>query len=361
MKRISFLSVLTVAGFFAALTSCKKDEQKEPLSAGTASVSGRLTANLDETDFQTQAVPAGTGISFIIDGADLERNPQMGYNYEDVIVNGSVGTDGMYSVSLPAVKNSITATVVFDDFEFDATVITTDDNGFQQVVTERRTFSRANASVSIIDGQVVVQDYNYSTGVGTYVPSAIIRGVVEAQFADNVGEPNNINQNAVGSGYPASSNETDVNVTGGTGTGMTVNYFTNAAGEVTNVFINTSGDGYTIGDIITIADGDDNATFEITNVITSDESVPEGVVLTFTVGGEPYKVVTDPSGEYFARVPANQGAASITGIDFETASVYFENGSFVTGPKIYSFDNVANQALTEGAIIELDLSYSRSN
>jgi hypothetical protein len=165
MKKITLLSVLAVAGIFSALTSCKKDEQKEALTPGTAMVSGRLTANLDETDFQIQSVPQGTGITFRINGADLDRNPQPGYNYEDFVVRGTVDADGNYSVSLPAVKNSINVSVIFDEFEFDATVLTTDDDGFQEVVIERRTFRRANASINIIEGQILVKDYTFNTGV----------------------------------------------------------------------------------------------------------------------------------------------------------------------------------------------------
>ena len=358
MKKITLWSVLAVAGMFTILTACKKDEQKDPLTPGTATVSGRLTANLDETDFQLQSVPQGTGVTFIIDAADLERNPQPGYNYEDIVVRGTADADGNYSVSLPAVKKSINVTVVFDEFEFDATVLTTDDDGFQEAVVERRTFTRASASVSIVEGQVLVRDYNYNTGVGSFVPSAMIRGVVEAQFTDNVGDPSVITLDDAGTDYTTSNN---IAVSGGSGNGMTVNIFANVAGEVTNVFINTAGEGYTIGDVLTIQAGDNNATIEITNVNPYMETVPQGVLLTFSVGGTPYKVVTDPSGEYLVKLPTGQGNAQVSGADFETSSVYLDNGDFVTGPKIYSFNNVANQGLSEGSIIELDLTYSRSN
>lgn len=358
MKKITLWGVLALAGMFTAFTACKKDEQKEPLSAGSAMVSGRLTANLDETDFQLQSVPSGTGVTFRISGADLDRNPQPGYNYEDVIVRGTTDANGNYSVSLPAVKKSINATVIFDEFEFDATVLTTNDDGFQEAIIERRTFTRANATISIVEGQVLVKDYNYNTGIGSFVPSAMIRGVVEAQINDNFGTPSNIALVDAGTNY---TNNTDVAVSGGSGSGMTVNTFTNMAGDVTNVFINTAGSGYTIGDVLTIQDGDNNATFEITNVNAIDISVPEGVVLTFTVGGQPYKVVTDPNGEYLVKLPSNQGNAQLSGADFETASTYFEGGSYVNGPKIYSFTNPGNQTLTEGGIIELDLNYFRSN
>jgi hypothetical protein len=359
MKKINLFPVLAIT-FIAALTSCKKDElQKEPLSAGTAMVSGRLIANLDETDFQTQSAPTGTGVTFIIKGEDLDRNPDTTYEYEDVIVRGTADADGNYSVSLPAVKKSITATVVFDEFEFDATVLTTNDDGFQEAVIVRRTFSLPTVTtVSIIEGQVLVKDYNYFTGVGSFVPSAMIRGVVEATLIDNVGLPTGIALDAAGTNYdPGSGN--DINVTGGTGSGMTVNYSANGSGQVTSVSINNPGDGYTIGDVLTIDEHGRDATFEITAVTSNEESVPEGVLLTFTVGGTPYKVVTNASGEYLVKLPLGSGTASVQGADFETASVFFDNGNYVTGDKVYTFIAVANPSLVEGSIIELDLAYLR--
>jgi len=63
---------------------------------------------------------------------------------------------------------------------------------------------------------------------------------------------------------PGTDYSSGVNVptTGGTGVGMTLN-ITAIAGAVTAVFINTVGSGYVDGDVITITDGNDDATITI--------------------------------------------------------------------------------------------------
>jgi hypothetical protein len=212
--------------------------------------------------------------------------------------------------------------------------------------------------LSIVEGQVLVNDYAYNPGVGSCVPTATIRGVVEAQFIDNVGDPTSIAQINAGTGY---SNSTGVPVNGGSGSGMTVNIFTGLDGEVVGVTINNAGSNYTIGDVLTISTGGNNATIEVTNVDPYEDTAPEGVLLTFNVAGSPYKVFTNSTGEYIVKLPAGVGNAAIAGADFERNSVFFENGNFISGMKIYTFDGTPDVGLSEGSIIELDLTYSRSN
>lgn len=360
MKRIKILGTLAIAGLLTTLSSCNKDEESNALEPGTATISGKLRANLDETNIQMQNVPEGTGVTFIISGEDLDRNPNPNYDYEDVIVKATVDGNGEYSATLPAAKKNINVQAVFDDFEFDATILTTDDDGFQTAVTERRTFNRADANISIVDGQVLIRDYEYNLTGGDFQASATIRGIVEAQFIDNVGPVTGTNILDGGANY---SNENGVAVLGGTGTGMTVNVTVNAVDEVINVAIANAGEGYTIGDVVTIDDGDGEAEIEITGVNPQVESVPEGVLLTFNANGNNYKVNTDSNGEYIVKLPAGTGGGtvntSINGADFEQSSVFLDGGDYVTSNRIYEFAGTGNQNLQEGDIIELDLGYNR--
>jgi len=71
-----------------------------------------------------------------------------------------------------------------------------------------------------------------------------------------------INLTDGGTGY---SDDTDVPTTGGTGTGLTVD-FTQTLGVIDNISINQVGSGYTAGDVITVTTGNDDATFEITTI-----------------------------------------------------------------------------------------------
>ena len=70
---------------------------------------------------------------------------------------------------------------------------------------------------------------------------------------------------AAGTGYPVGATPPPVGTSGGSGTGMTVNYTDDGLGGVTDVTIVVEGSGYTDGDIITIDDGNNDATFSIAN------------------------------------------------------------------------------------------------
>lgn len=162
------------AGALIFATACKKEEQT-PREAGAATVKGMVEVNSNlandtlsdgSYDLKMETVPAGTKLTFIIDGADLDANPDPTYDYKDQLYNTSVKSDGSYSVSLPAYETPINAEVQFDDFETDVIDYGTDPGdttatGQPATVSTRTTFSRPSANVTIYDGAVVVKDYQY--------------------------------------------------------------------------------------------------------------------------------------------------------------------------------------------------------
>lgn len=342
MKK-TVLGFMSMAAIALAFSSCSNDDEQSPVQPGTSTVEGRITANLDATSIEPQAIPAGTGITFIIDGRDLDPKPDNAYQYDKVTERAEVDAEGRYTVSLPARKNPINAQVVFDAFEFDATIITTNDEGFQETTTARKVFSRNTMNISIVEGQSQIRDFTYTMEGNDFVNRATIRGTVEAQINDNVGEVTGIsnvgNQNQItgngndtlltgGAGY---TNGTDIAVTGGTGTGMTVNIQAETIGQVfdgtidnpgENYFINSTysttttgngtglqirvtavdaasnnaitdfvipafgrGNGYAIGDIVNVMGGNNLGSIEITEIT-------EGKVTQVTVNqsGEDYTV-----------------------------------------------------------------------
>lgn len=173
MKK-SIIGIFSAAMLIAGVTSCKKEEQT-PREAGSATVKGMVEVNSnlandtlsDGTfDLKWETVPSGTKLTFIIDGYDLDPNPDPNFNYKDELYSASVGSDGTYSVNLPAYETPITASVQFDDFETDVIDYGNDPgdttaNGNPATVETRTTFSRPDATVTIYDGGVVVQDYQY--------------------------------------------------------------------------------------------------------------------------------------------------------------------------------------------------------
>lgn len=174
MKK-SIISIFATAMLIAGVTSCNKDEAQTPREAGSATVKGKVEVNsnlandtLSDGSFALtwEPVPSGTKLTFIINGADLDPNPDPTYNYKNELYSTSVGSDGSYSISLPAYETPINASVQFDDFETYVIDYGTDpgdtlDNGQPATVETRTVFSRADASVTIYDGAVVVEDYKY--------------------------------------------------------------------------------------------------------------------------------------------------------------------------------------------------------
>lgn len=84
-------------------------------------------------------------------------------------------------------------------------------------------------------------------------------------YPNPVNEINLVNE---GSGYV---DGTSVVTSGGTGNGLKVNVIASAlTGEITDLSVNAPGTGYVSGDIITVMAGNNNATFEVKNVVKSN-------------------------------------------------------------------------------------------
>lgn len=88
-----------------------------------------------------------------------------------------------------------------------------------------------------------------------------------------------------GTGYVSASS---VITTGGTGSGLTVNITVNASGVVTAIALSSKGSGYMAGDLITVAGGNVNCKFRVTNVQNSNGEIQitEYDNVNFTVSGK---------------------------------------------------------------------------
>lgn len=74
-----------------------------------------------------------------------------------------------------------------------------------------------------------------------------------------------------GSGYPEQSGKVAIPTLGGSGTGLTVNYGTlNQNGGLATLTIYGAGSGYQLGDQITVAGGNNDAVYEVTEVSASN-------------------------------------------------------------------------------------------
>jgi hypothetical protein len=357
IKGMALLAMAAMVTF----TSCSDDDQ-QPLTPGTARVQGRITAKMDMTSHTISSVPQGTTVSFIIDSRDLDKNPDPNFVYDKIITQATVDADGFYTVDLPVGNNAVNVEVVYNDFEFDATVIVTDDQGFQTSQVIRKVYTAPTETISLSSGQVKVMDRSYNMCNNCLEPSALIRGQISARFRDNRGPVTNRDAVNAGTGYSTGNN---VTANGGSGTGLTVDVTNvDANGEVLSFNINNQGTGYTIGDVLTISGGGNNATFVVTAVGFEEENVPAGVVLTFVTNngnGNAYRVATDNQGRYIVRLPVTgTDNIQVRFADFEQSSVYDNNGTFVTGPKVYGRSN-ATISIAEDNIRDFDYSYNRVN
>ena len=102
-----------------------------------------------------------------------------------------------------------------------------------------------------------------------------IRDFIRYTTAPPLGQAVTLNLISGGTGY---ADQTNVSLTGGTGTGLTVNITISQSGsDVEDVTIVNAGKNYSIGDTFILPGGDDNATIELTYVVIGDYRKFRGV------------------------------------------------------------------------------------
>jgi hypothetical protein len=143
-----------------AFVSCKKEEPATPAEPGTATVQGTLWANTnldndtDQWGFYMETLEytkSGVLVTAVIDSEDLDENPEVGYNYQDLKWTTTTGANGAYSFTgLPARNWPIAVELRFNDY--------TDSQLSGGVVDPSVTFTMNGVSqwVWIYDGAVVI-------------------------------------------------------------------------------------------------------------------------------------------------------------------------------------------------------------
>ena len=120
MKKV-FYSLLVLTGIFVAVsfTSCKKKttSSADPISS-TATIKGKIQADLDATNTTLELAPAGTRIIAVINAADLIENPQSGVTYGNIEYSTTVDASGEYALTVAAGTKPVTVTIKCDDFVY---------------------------------------------------------------------------------------------------------------------------------------------------------------------------------------------------------------------------------------------------
>lgn len=119
--------------------------------------------------------------------------------------------------------------------------------------------------------------------------------IPKGTFSRDIGEstsgvPDTVINAVGGTGYTSGFG---VLTTGGSGTGLRVDITANAVGNVTKITINSfnRGDGYQVGDVITITGGGGNATFEIGSITTKPIQPMPGDVIKTLWNNRNYEIV----------------------------------------------------------------------
>lgn len=150
-----------------------------------------------------------------------------------------------------------------------------------------------------IDGEITITNSGTGyTSTGNVIPTPLSGYVLTASV------------NQLGTGY---SSNNGVSVSGGSGTGMIIDYTDDGSGGVQSITIVNGGDGYVAGDVVTILDGNNDATLDVdsaTQIITGTglkvnytaQGIGEIVVETLLTAGTGYTTST--------QVPTTGGTGS---------------------------------------------------
>lgn len=160
-----FLAFASVAIFAlaAVFSSCETHEATEALVLDTsksATVKGKVWAELDETDEdgEYEAAPSGTKVIAVISNSDYDLNVSGSKTYETTI-----GSDGSYEFSLPADETGVYVTIMFEDFEYETKVEEYDyDIGDYVTTTERNIYSASDININLTAGNTYIRDQYYS-------------------------------------------------------------------------------------------------------------------------------------------------------------------------------------------------------
>ncbi len=140
------------------LVSCKEESIKTSNKIDlkrTATLTGIVYANLDLTSSTEKTVPAGTPLKFLIDSKEFATVVVEGYVYQQLAYTTTVGSDGSYTIQLPALTKPISVQIVGSDFRATVKLTATTSS------STPKTFNLALVTVSINEGLTTIQDLQY--------------------------------------------------------------------------------------------------------------------------------------------------------------------------------------------------------
>ena len=156
MKKVQkTLSVLLLAAVtLVSLNSCKKDDNVAP-ALGSATISGRLTANLDLNSTTGPANVSGVAVLVTVLSSDQVTNTS-GITYATKVYTATSDANGLYSVNVEVGDKAVNATVKPNDFVYNQVQITGSTPS-----TVRTKYSVSSQNTVLYKGSNIVLDFAY--------------------------------------------------------------------------------------------------------------------------------------------------------------------------------------------------------
>lgn len=141
--------------FFAfSFTQCEKEEKSSEPELSTATVKGKMTANLNDTIPGDTSAPKGTKVTLWISTEDLVTKSKASKTYEKRYYQATADGNGEFSVQVDVNKDPVTVNVEPSDFEYDKVINT---NGDEQ----RTVYTSPDQTVTVTPKQTKVVDIAY--------------------------------------------------------------------------------------------------------------------------------------------------------------------------------------------------------
>lgn len=153
MKKTSFTLIICLVLF--AINGCTNENTVNPApQLGKAIISGLATADFDLNAPGRNNVPAGTKIFVIVNTRDLVLNPVAAVNYASKTFEGTVGSDGKFSIEIDAIEKSFDITLKGNDFEGTQTPLLG--------TPARKIFISPAVSVTVFANGTFIRDLSYN-------------------------------------------------------------------------------------------------------------------------------------------------------------------------------------------------------
>lgn len=154
MKKFIVISILLGFGLMITLNSCKKKEEETTPATltSTATIKGKVRAELDTDNTDLEAAPATIFVT--LDSQDLVDNPQ--YDNKSLTYSGSVDANGDYSISIPAGSKPFSVTISGSDFVY----MQNQPSPIEDIRTKYDITPRTSSDIT--SGKVIVEDFVYN-------------------------------------------------------------------------------------------------------------------------------------------------------------------------------------------------------